>query len=93
MLTHKVSYNSHQHIAKSFVGLVNALLSTKAEVPYSKTIVTDDEIKLRQAVVTEEQKAAILAKIREDYAEFDPAKQQVVLINPMPASCCRSAAG
>lgn len=82
MLTHKVSYNPHQHIAKSFVGLVNALLSDKAEVPYSKTIVSDDEIKLRQAIVTAEQKASILAKIREDYAEFDPARQQVVLINP-----------
>ena len=52
MLTHKVSYNAHQHIAKSFVGLVNALLSEKAELPYSKTIVSDDEIKLRQAPVS-----------------------------------------
>ena len=82
MLTHKVSYNPHQHIAKSFVGLVNALLSEKAELPYSKTIVSDDEIRLRQAVVSAEQKAAILAKIREDYAEFDPVRQQIVLINP-----------
>lgn len=82
MLTHKVSYNAHQHIAKSFVGLVNALLSDKKELPYSKTIVSDDEIKLRQAIVSAEQKASILAKIREDYPEFDPSRQQVVLINP-----------
>jgi ADP-heptose:LPS heptosyltransferase len=82
MLTHKVSYNAHQHIAKSFVGLVNALLSDKKELPYSKTIVGDDEIKLRQAIVSAEQKASIIAKIREDYAEFDPARQQIVLINP-----------
>jgi len=82
MLTHKVSYNAHQHIAKSFVGLVNALLSDKPEVPYSKTLVSDDEIKLRQAVVSAEQKAAILAKVREDFAEFDAANHQIVLINP-----------
>jgi len=82
MLTHKVSYNAHQHIAKSFIGLVNALMADKAEIPYSKTIVSDDEIKLRQANVSAEQKSAILAKIREDYTEFDPAKQQIVLINP-----------
>jgi ADP-heptose:LPS heptosyltransferase len=82
MLTHKVSYNAHQHIAKSFVGLVNALLSDKPEVPYSKTLVSEDEIKLRQAPVSAEQKAAIIAKIREDFAEFDPALHQVVLINP-----------
>ncbi len=82
MLTHKVSYNAHQHIAKSFIGLVNALLADKPEVPYSKTLVSDDEIKLRQAVVSAEQKSAIIAKIREDFAGFDPAKHQIVLINP-----------
>ncbi len=82
MLTHKVSYNPHQHIAKSFVGLVNALLSDKVELPYSKTVISDDEIKLRQAIVTEEQKTAMLAKIREDYAEFDSNKHQIILINP-----------
>jgi len=82
MLTHKVSYNPHQHIAKSFVGLVNALLSDKTELPYSKTIVSDDEIKLRQAIINDEQRMAILAKVREDYAAFDPDKQKIVLINP-----------
>lgn len=82
MLTHKVSYNPHQHIVRSFIALVNALLSDKAEVPYSKTLISDEEIKLRQVNVSEEQKSAMLAKIREDYAGFDPATQQVVLINP-----------
>jgi ADP-heptose:LPS heptosyltransferase len=82
MLTHKVSYNPHQHIAKTFIALVNTLLSEKPELPYSKTLVSDDEIKLRQAPVSAEQKTAILAKIREDYAEFDPSKHQIVLINP-----------
>jgi ADP-heptose:LPS heptosyltransferase len=32
--------------------------------------------------VSAEQKAAMLAKIREDYAAFDAGRQQVVLINP-----------
>ena len=82
MLTHKVSYNPHQHIAKTFIALANTLLSEKPEVPYSKTLVSDEEIKLRQAPVSAEQKTAMLAKIREDYAEFDPAKHQIVLINP-----------
>ncbi len=82
MLTHKVSYNPHQHIARSFIALVNALLSDKPEVPYSKTLISDEEIKLRQVSVSAEQKAAMLARIREDYAGFDAAKQQVVLINP-----------
>lgn len=82
MLTHKVAYNPHQHIAKSFIALVNALLSDKTELPYSKTIVGDDEIKLRQARVSADQKFAIINKIREDYASFNPDTQQIVLINP-----------
>lgn len=82
MLTHKVSYNPHQHIARSFIALVNALLSDKPEVPYSKTLISDEEIKLRQVSVSEEQKAAMLARIREDYAGFDATRQQVILINP-----------
>jgi ADP-heptose:LPS heptosyltransferase len=61
---------------------VNALLSDKPEVPYSKTLISDDEIKLRQVSVSEEQKAAMLARIREDYAGFDATRQQVILINP-----------
>ncbi len=82
MLTHKVSYNPHQHIVRSFIALVNALLSDKAEVPYSKTLISDEETRLRQVSVSAEQKSAMLARIREDYAEFDPTQQQVVLINP-----------
>ena len=82
MLTHKVSYNPHQHIVRSFIALVNALLSDKPEIPYSKTLITDEEIKLRQVSVSAEQKTAMLAKIREDYPAFDAASQQVILINP-----------
>jgi len=82
MLTHKVSYNPHQHIVRSFIALVNALLSDKPEVPYSKTLISDEEIKLRQVTVSADQKSAMLAKIREDYPGFNAALQQVVLINP-----------
>ncbi len=82
MLTHKVSYNPHQHIVRSFIALVNALLSDKPEVPYSKTLISDEEIKLRQVTVSADQKSAMLAKIREDYPDFNAALQQIVLINP-----------
>jgi ADP-heptose:LPS heptosyltransferase len=42
-LTHKVAYNPHMHIAKNFIALVNALYSPKREIPYSKTLIKDDE--------------------------------------------------
>jgi ADP-heptose:LPS heptosyltransferase len=35
-LTHKVAYNPHQHIAKNFIALVNALLGDQVESPYSR---------------------------------------------------------
>ena len=82
MLTHKVSYNPHQHIVRSFIALVNALLSDKPEVPYSKTLISDEEIKLRQVSVSAEQKSAMLSKIREDYPAFNAESQQIILINP-----------
>src|ERR1700761_6811013 len=44
MLTHRVAYNPHIHIAKNFIALVDALLSTTATVPYLKTLIGDDEL-------------------------------------------------
>lgn len=82
MLSHKVAYNAHMHIAKNFIALVNATLSEKAELPYSKTLIGDEEIVLAQAEVSEAQKAAMRERIREDYPEFDEANQRLVLINP-----------
>ncbi len=82
MLTHKVSYNPHQHIVRSFIALVNALLSDKPEIPYSKTLISDDEIKLRQVNISDDQKSSMRTRIREDYPQFDSQKHQVVLINP-----------
>ncbi len=82
MLSHKVAYNAHMHIAKNFIALVNAALSEKAETPYSKTLIGDEEIVLAQAEVTEDEKAAMVARLREDYPDFDESKQRIVLINP-----------
>ena len=33
MLTHRVAYNPHIHVAKNFIALVDALLATKPEFP------------------------------------------------------------
>ena len=49
MLTHRVAYNPHLHIAKNFISLVNATLAGKAELPFSKTRIDDGEIRLARA--------------------------------------------
>ncbi len=82
MLSHKVAYNPHMHIAKNFIALVNAVLSDRPELPYSKTLIGDDEIQLARVEHDEADLEAMRQRIREDYADFDPAKHRLVLINP-----------
>src|SRR5512139_1060244 len=82
LLTHRVAYNPHIHIAKNFVALVNTALSKREELPFSKTLISDEEIVLAKATVSEEQKEIMRQRIREGYAQFDPSRHRLVLINP-----------
>lgn len=82
MLTHRVWYNPHQHIARSFVALVNASLAPAPELPYSKKRVSEEEVRLARANVPPEQQAAIRERILAMYPQYDPAAMRLVLINP-----------
>ncbi len=81
-LTHKVAYNPHIHIAKNFIALVNALLAGKEEVPFSKTLIDNNEIKLAKAEISEEEKDHIRNKVSNCMAAFNPDHQRIILINP-----------
>jgi ADP-heptose:LPS heptosyltransferase len=80
MLTHRVAYNPHIHIAKNFISLVDALLAPAPTVPYSKTLIGDDQIRVEIASAGAEARARMLVRIRE-LAPFDPALHRLVLIN------------
>lgn len=82
MLTHRVAYNPHVHISKTFIALVNALYSERAEVPYSKTLISDDETQLAKAELSDQQLQNMRQKISQEYAEYSANKQRIVLINP-----------
>ena len=82
LLTHEVAYNSHLHISKNFIALVNAAYAEKHEVPYSKTIITDDEIVLAKADISDADKEHIKTKVKAVYPEFNNKTQRIVLINP-----------
>ena len=82
MLTHRVAYNPTLHIAKNFIALVNAALASKAERPYSKTIIVNSEIKLARAPVVESVIASMRDRIREEFPNYDEARHRIVLINP-----------
>jgi ADP-heptose:LPS heptosyltransferase len=82
MLTHRVVHNSHIHVAKNFIALVNALLSETPTVPYSKTIIADDEIALparRGSAAARDKMAAQIAAMA---PQRDISRLRLVLINP-----------
>jgi ADP-heptose:LPS heptosyltransferase len=82
MLTHRVNYNGHIHMAKNFVCMVNALLAPQPEVPYSKTYVSDEEIRVPVQPVTEGEKDFVRSLIRQVYPDYRADYHRVVLLNP-----------
>jgi ADP-heptose:LPS heptosyltransferase len=81
MLTHRVAYNPHLHIAKNFIALIDALAAAAPTVPYSKTVIGDDQLKVALPPPSGEASARMLERIRAS-TPFDPARQRLVLINP-----------
>jgi len=82
LLTHEVSYNPHMHISKIFIALVNATYAEKHEVPYSKTLIHDDEIILAKTSIDKTEQDKMQQHIKTVYPEYDQNRQRIVLINP-----------
>jgi ADP-heptose:LPS heptosyltransferase len=81
MLTHRVGYNPHIHIAKNLIALVEAAFAEVAQVPYTKTIIGDDQLAVAIPPASDAARAVMLARIRAEIP-FDPASQRLVLVNP-----------
>jgi ADP-heptose:LPS heptosyltransferase len=86
MLTHKVHYNPHIHIAKNFLSLVHAAFATTQETPFSKINIPDSAIKIAQAVIDPQVRLDVLHRI-EGLAEqaqclFKLDAQPLFLVNP-----------
>lgn len=82
LLTHPVMYNPHLHIAKNFIALINALIKNDGDLPYSKSLISDQEIQLTQATVSEVEKSEIQLKLKQHYADYNPDHHKIILINP-----------
>jgi len=82
LFTHRVAYNPHIHIAKNFIALVNALNAAEAEVPYSKTVITEDEIHLSPISIEAEAKDDMRRRILDACPAYDAGRHRLVLINP-----------
>jgi ADP-heptose:LPS heptosyltransferase len=81
MLTHRVAYNPHHHIAKNFIALIDALTAVAPTVPYAKTVIGDDQLNVTLPPPSGEARARMLVRFRA-LTPFDPARQRLVLINP-----------
>jgi ADP-heptose:LPS heptosyltransferase len=80
-LTHKVSYNPHQHMSKNFIALANALIEGKGEIPLSKTFISDDETLLHKVTIGEPAREIMRRKIKEVFSSYDAGRHRIVLFN------------
>jgi ADP-heptose:LPS heptosyltransferase len=82
MLTHRVAYNPHIHIAKNFIALIEALLSATPTVPYTKAIIGDDELTIALPTPSTAARAQLLNRIQSLAPHLDAARMRLVLVNP-----------
>ena len=90
MLTHRVGYNPHLHIAKNLIALVEAFRPPR-QVPYTKTVIGDDQLEV--AIPPAPAGAGkMLARIRAESRSIPRASGWCWSIRT-PAKCCRTGAG
>ena len=81
MLTHRVAYNPHIHIAKNFIALVDALLSATPTVPYTKSIIADDELAIALPPPSAAARERLASRIKAVAPDFEIGRGRLVLIN------------
>ena len=67
LLTHRVAYNPHQHVAKCFMAQVHALTEPDGTIPHGKVHVTDEEIRLAPVIPTPDVLEAFKTRLFEAY--------------------------
>lgn len=81
MLTRKISYNSHTHMSKNFMAMINALSEDPKTLPFSKTIIKDSDIVLQKGSIDRADVENTAGKIKKLYSAYNE-KTRIVLINP-----------
>ncbi len=65
MLTHRVMYNPHVHIARNFFSLVEAAFADGSERPPAKIRTPDDRLRLKRAVIDPAQVERVAELVRQ----------------------------
>jgi len=81
LLTHRVAYNPHIHIAKNFLSLVEALSEPEDTVPFSKSVFSDEDIRLVPHVADPATLAAFRARLVAAYPVLADHPRWIIL-NP-----------
>jgi ADP-heptose:LPS heptosyltransferase len=86
MLTHKVHYNPHIHIAKNFLSLIHAAFATAKETPFSKIHISDEAITIAQADIEPTMRQTVGDRIEQlatqAHCTFSLGSQPLFLVNP-----------
>ncbi len=80
LLTHSVAYNSHLHISKNFISLVEPLFAETENGFYVKRLITDQEIAFAPAVIAEVSLEKLRNSIRAVFPHYSE-RTKVVLLN------------
>lgn len=81
MMTREISYNPHIHISKNFMAMINALSENVDTVPFSKTIIRDEDIILAKCQIQEIKVEKVVEKIQSIYPNYKKGAR-ILLINP-----------
>ncbi|ARJ64745.1 ADP-heptose synthase [Magnetospirillum sp. ME-1] len=81
LLTHRVPYNPHQHVAKCFMAQVHALTEPDGTTPHGKVHFTEADIRLAPVTPSAEVLDAFKARLFEAYPVLKTARRWVIL-NP-----------
>jgi ADP-heptose:LPS heptosyltransferase len=80
-LSHPVTYNSHVHVSVNFMSLVQVLSHPPEEPPYNKSLISQDQIVLAQAEVSERDRELMQGRVREIYAGYGASVHRLLLVN------------
>lgn len=81
LLTHRVAYNPHQHVAKCFMAQVHALSEPEGTVPHGKAHFSDEEVRLAPVSPSPEALDAFKERLFAAYPVLKTTPRWVIL-NP-----------
>ncbi len=80
ILTHRVPYNAHTHIAHNFMNLIESLVGGVSSDGFLKQTIEKQDIKMAQAEITKDMRRAVEDKIKKATVGWN-SNQGIVLIN------------